>query len=101
MRRKEEERIVELERKRRALEMRRREGQRQLVKFVSPLGQLDSTKEVSCLTTIMEEESVMITHTLSGPGHRERHDQSREKPHQRCSSRAPKVKIPPTPRARS
>ena len=44
--------------------MRRREGQRQLVQLVSPLGQLDSTQEVSCLSTTMEE-SDMISPTLT------------------------------------
>ena len=52
-----------METERRALEIRRR-GQRQLVKLVSPLGQLDSTEEVSCLSTIMEE-SEMISPTLT------------------------------------
>ena len=44
--------------------MLRRDGQRQLVKLVSPLGQLDSTEEVSSLSTIMEE-SEMISPTLT------------------------------------
>ena len=52
-----------METERRALEIRRR-GQRQLVKLVSPLGQLDSTEEMSCLFTIMEE-GVMISLTLT------------------------------------
>ena len=56
---------------RRVLEMLRRDGQRQQVKLESPdpLGQLDSTEEVSCLYTIMEE-SEMISPTLTdcGPG---------------------------------
>ena len=52
-----------VETERRALEIRRR-GQRQLVKLVSPLGQLDSTEEVSSLSTIMEE-SEMISPTLT------------------------------------
>ena len=45
MRRKKEERIVELQRKRRALEMWKREGQKQLVNLVSPLGQLLNSME--------------------------------------------------------
>ena len=51
---------------RRVLEMLRRDGQRQQVKLESPdpLGQLDSTEEVSCLSTIMEE-SEMISPTLT------------------------------------
>ena len=51
---------------RRVLEILRRDGQRQQVKLESPdpLGQLDSTEEVSCLSTIMEE-SEMISPTLS------------------------------------
>ena len=44
--------------------MWRREGQRQLVKLVSPLGQLDSTEEVSSLSTILEERE-MISSTLT------------------------------------
>merc|ERR1719318_731104 len=63
MRRK-EDRTAELEREKKALEMRRREGHRQLSKLVSPLGQLDSTEEVSCLSTIMEE-SEMISPTMT------------------------------------
>ena len=43
-----------------------RDGQRQQVKLESPdpFGQLDSTEEVSCLSTIMEE-SEMISPTLT------------------------------------
>ena len=46
---------------RRVLEMLRRDGQRQQVKLESPdpLGQLDSTEEVSCLSTIMEESEMI------------------------------------------
>lgn len=54
-RRDEKKKAVEIERAKQALDARRREKRKELVKLVSPLGGLDSTEEVSCLSTIMEE----------------------------------------------
>ena len=51
----EKKRQAELERAKQALDARRKEKRKELVKLVSPLGELDSTEDVSCLSTIIEE----------------------------------------------
>eukprot|EP00092_Neocalanus_flemingeri_P021488 GFUD01023302.1.p1 GENE.GFUD01023302.1~~GFUD01023302.1.p1 ORF type:complete len:485 (+),score=197.67 GFUD01023302.1:55-1455(+) len=57
VRKRKEENEVEVDKSEK--ELRRREEQKHLFKLVSPLGQLDSTEEVSCLSTIMEESEVL------------------------------------------